>query len=201
MRKNYVIAQRVKSLDEQHIYWSTISDNKNIRLNSRDYASDAEDTGNEHSAVQIKPNVSVGGDDFSICGLEASPRFAAGIAGLSLIGIKADPLLKAGAGNLAGQVAAVQANIDFGISGTRTIAEDIAAFESFLAIPSTYTYDALITFLRIRSVNIKAWDAFLNLDDTNTGCTQDSEETGGSSKYLKVYIGDKLYTIAMTTGS
>lgn len=193
MRKNYVIAQRLKSLTGEHINFDTVSDSKNVRLNSRNY----ESTSGDYSGVQIKPNVSVGGTT-GISGLEVSPRFAAGIGGSNLIGIKADPLLKAGAGNLSGQVTAVQANIDFGVSGSRTITGDIAAFESFLAIPSTYTYSGLITFLRIRTVNIKAWDAFLNLDDASVGVLG-AEQTGGTPVYLKCYIGATLYTIKMDT--
>lgn len=193
MRKNYVIAQRIKSLAEQHVNWDTVTDSKNVRLNSRDYAS----TSGDYSGVQIKPNVSVGGTT-GICGLEVSPRFAAGIAGSTLTAIKADPLLKAGTGNLSGAVVAVQANLDFGISGTRTITGDVSAFESFLAIPSTYTYSGLISFLRVRSVNIKSWQAFLNLDDASTGCSPAGDKTGGAkSYYLPVYIGATQYAIQL----
>lgn len=193
MRKSYTIAQRIKGLKGKHIYWQTEDDTKNVRLNSRDYTQ----ASGSASGVQIKPNQSVTGTA-SICGLEASPRFAAGIAGSDLVAIKADPLLKAGAGDLSGKVAAVEANLDFGISGTRTITGDVSAFESYLGIPSTYTYSGLISFLKIRDVNIKAWDAFLNLDSANTGATQAAAAGSGTPVYLKVYIGATLYTIVMT---
>lgn len=193
MRKTYTIAQRLKSLKDKHINWNTVDDTKNIRLNSRNYTQ----TSGSASGVQIKPNQSVTGSA-SICGMEVSPRFAAEIAGADLVAIKADPLLKAGAGNLSGKVAAVEANLDFGISGTRTIAGDVSAFESFLAVPNTYTYSGLISFLRIRDVNIKAWDAFLNLDSASTGATQAGAAGSGTPVYLKVYIGTTLYTIVMT---
>jgi hypothetical protein len=193
VRKNYVIAQRVISLSGQHIEWETKDDDKNIKLNSRNYTA----TSGDKTAVQIKPNISVGGTP-TMVGLEVSPRFAAGIAGTGLVAIKADPLLKAGAGNLSGGAVGVQSNIDFGVSGTRTIGGDISAFESFLAIPSTYTYNGIIAFLRVRSVNIKGWDAFINFDDASVGLFG-SEQTGGSPLYLKCYVGTTLYTIKMDT--
>lgn len=193
MRKQYYIAQRIKSLAQQHVQWNTVTDSKNIRLNSRNY----ESTSGDYSGVQIKPNVSVGGTT-GICGLEVSPRFAAGIAGSTLTAIKADPLLKAGSGDLSGAVVAVQANLDFGTSGTRTIGGDVSAFESFLAIPSTYTYSGIIAFLRVRTVNIKGWDAFINFDDASVGMFG-TEQTGGTPLYLKCYVGATLYTIKMDT--
>lgn len=192
-RTGYLAAQRIKSIKGEHIEWQTEDDDKNIKLNSRDYSA----TSGDRTAVQIKPNGSVGGT-ITLVGLEASPRFAAGIAGTGLVAIKADPLLKAGSGNLSGGVVGVQSNIDFGVSGTRTIGGDVSAFESFLAIPSTYTYSGIISFLRIRSVNIKGWDAFLNLDDASVGVLG-SEQTGGTPVYLKCYIGTTLYTIKMDT--
>lgn len=177
----------------EHTAIKSVTDTKNVRINSRNYTQ----TSGDASGVQIKPNQSVSGTA-GITGLEVSPRFAAGIAGSNLIGIKADPLLKAGSGNLSGQVTAVQANIDFGVSGTRTIGGDVSAFESFLAIPSTYTYSGDIAFLRVRSVNIKGWDHFLNLDDISTGVTAAGDKTGGGKNfYLKVLIGSTEYGIQL----
>ena len=135
-------------------------------------------------------------------GLEVSPRFAAGCAGADLVAIKADPLLKAGTGNLSGGVVGCQANLDFGTSGTRTITGNIAAFESFLAIPSTYTYSAKVSFLRVRNVNIKAWDFFLDVEGGATGLAvegatmakdpNDDEEAG----YLKIQVNGTYYQVA-----
>lgn len=176
-----------------HCKLNSVSDTKNVRINSRNYTQ----TSGSASGVQIKPNQNAA--TATISGLEVSPRFAAGIAGASLVAIKADPVLKAGAGDLSGGVAAVQANLDFGTSGTRTITGDVAAFETFLAVPNTYTYSALVTVMRVRDVNIKSWSAFLNLDSANTGCTQTSAAGSTGNMYLKVYVGSTLYTMAMLT--
>ena len=179
----------------EHTAIKSVSDTKNVRINSRNYTQ----TSGDASGVQIKPNQSVTGTA-SISGLEVSPRFAAGIAGANLIGIKADPLLKAGSGDLSGQVSAVQANIDFGVSGTRIITGDVSAFESFLAVPSTYTYSGDIAFLRVRTVNIKGWDYFLNVDDGSTGLAVENNDgmfkdpnSDAEAGWLKIKVGANIY--------
>lgn len=175
-----------------HFKIQNVADNKNIRINSRDYTAGSGGS----TAVQIKPSVTVGTTK-SMTGLEVSPRFQAGIAGSGLRGILADPVIKAGSGNISEQVVGFECNMDFGGSGTRTFAEDIAAFSTFLAIPNTNTYSKLVTVMRVRGVNIRGWDGFLNIDDDNTGATQASAVGSGGNKYLKVYIGSTLHTIAM----
>jgi len=164
------------------------------RIHSVDYVS----TSGDINAVQIKPNVSVGGTT-GMTGLEVSPRFADGIAGSSLVGIKADPQCKGTTGNLSGGVVAVEANIDLGDpAASRTIGGDIAALSSFLDLPSGIIHTAgLNTLLKVRTVNAAKWDGFLNIDDLNTGVTRTAAYSGGTSQYLIVYIGTVPYTIAM----
>jgi len=169
--------------DGNHTLLLTVSDTKNVRINSRNYTQ----TSGDASGVQIKPNQTVA--TAGITGLEVSPRYAAGIAGTNLVGIKCDPVLKgSGGGNLSGQVAGVQVNIDFGLSQTRTITGDVSAFEAFLAVPSNMTYSGDVSFLRVRTVNIRAWDYFLNLDDANTGVatSTDPSVAGTETRWLRV---------------
>ena len=182
-----------------HLAIRTSNDSKNVRINSRNYPG----TTGDSSGMQCKPNRSVTGTA-GITGAEFSPRFAAGIGGSNLVAIKADPLLKAGSGNLSGKVAAVEANIDFGVSGTRTITGDVSAFETFLAIPSTYTYSGRIAVMRVRTVNIKAWDEFINFDDANTGALvvgsdvmTANPEGDTEDGYLKIRVGGTSYQIAI----
>lgn len=193
---------RLRAVANDHLYIETKQDSKNVRLNNRNYTRPTDTA----TAVQIKPNVSATGAS-SMVGLEVSPRFAAGVAGADLVAIKADPLLKAGAGNLSGGVVGCQANLDFGISGTRTITGNIAAFESFLAIPSTYTYSAAVSFLRVRNVNIKGWDYFLDVEGAGTGLAvvgatmvkdpNDDDEAG----YLKIRVAGTYYQMAFWASS
>ena len=164
------VSEYLRFETDNHTQLFSISDTKNVRINSRNYTQ----TSGDASGVQIKPNQTVA--TAGITGLEVSPRFASGIAGTSLVGIKCDPVLKgSGGGNLSGSVTGIQVNIDFGTSQTRTITGDVSAFESFLAVPSNMTYTGLVSFLRVRTVNIKAWDQFLNVDDENTGITTSTD--------------------------
>lgn len=172
----------------------TIGDERSsYRIKSFDFKS----TSGDINAVQIKPNISVGGTT-GITGLEVSPRFADKIAGNNCIAIKADPYLKGTTGDLTGQVCAVQANMDLGDpTSERTITGDIAAFESFLDLPSGVTHSGIVSFLRVRTVNAAKWEGLLNIDDLNTGVTRTSAYSGGTAQYLVVYIGAVPYTIAM----
>lgn len=180
-----------------HTRLNSITDTRNVRINSRNYTQ----TSGDASGVQIKPNQTVA--TAGITGLEVSPRYASGIAGTNLVGIKCDPVLKgSGTGTLSGQVAGVQVNIDFGISQTRTIDGDVAAFESFLAVPSNMTYTGHVSFMRIRTVNIKGWDSFLNLDDANTGATEASDKDANTAAHtLRVHIADTLFHIQLYADS
>ncbi len=176
-----------------HFYLTTLKDGKNVRINSRDVT---QATG-DHTAVSIKPNKTADGSG-GITGLEVSPRFQAGCGGNDLRAILGDPLLKAGSGDIDAQVVAFEANLDFGVSGDRTITGDVSAFSTFLAAPSTYTYSADIAVLRVRSVNIRAWKHFLNFDDANTGCTPTGDINAGSQNlYLPVLIGNSEYGIQL----
>lgn len=149
---------------DNHSRINTNSDTRNVRINSRNYTQ----TSGDASGVQIKPNQTAA--TASITGLEVSPRFASAIAGTNLVAIKADPVLKGTTGNIGGQVTGVQVNIDFGISGSRCITGDVSAFETFLAVPSSgMTYSGRVAVMRVRTVNIKAWDDLFNFDDANTG--------------------------------
>ncbi len=203
-------AEKVLSLDKDsrvrgslihdtsdHFAIRTTNDSKNVRINSRNYPG----TTGDSSGMQCKPNRSVTGSA-GITGGEFSPRFAAGIAGSNLVGIKCDPLLKAGSGNLSGKVAGVECNIDFGVSGTRTITGDVSAFETFLAVPSTNTYSGVLAVMRVRTVNIKAWDQFINFDDANTGALvvgsdvmTGDPQTDTEDGYLKITVGATSYQI------
>jgi len=173
----------------------TIGDERSsYRIKSRDFIS----TSGDINAVQIKPNISVGGTT-GITGLEVAPRIADGKTGNSVIAIKADPALKGTSGNITGGVVAVEANIDLGSdTSTRTIGADIAAFSTFLSLPSGCVHTVgLNTVMKVRTVNIAKWDGFLNIDDLNTGVTRTAAYSGGTAQYLIVYIGAVPYTIAM----
>lgn len=173
-----------------HLYIYHLTENKNIRIGSRNLISAV-----GHTTVQIKPRANItqtGG----VIGLEVSPGINAGFGGTDLIAVRADPLLKAGTGNLSGKVTGVECNIDFGTSGTRTITGDISAFETFLAIPSTYTYSAYVSVIRVRSVNIKGWDCLFNFDDANVGLFG-AEQTGGTALFANCRVGTVLYTIKL----
>ena len=120
------------------------------------------------------------------------------MGGNGLRAILGDPVLKAGSGDLTGQVVAFEAILDFGVSGTRTITGDVSAFSSFLAVPSTYTYSGYVSFLRVRDVNVRGWDCFLNLESSGTGVSEASDKASNAKDHtLKVRVGSSLYHIQL----
>ena len=186
---------RLRAVAADHFYIETKQDGKNVRINSRNVTQAAGD----HTAVSIKPNKTADGSG-GLTGLEVSPRFQAGMGGNDLRAILGDPVLKAGSGDIDAQVVAFEANIDFGTSGTRIIAGDVSAFSSFLAIPSTYTYSGYVSFLRIRDVNVRGWDCFLNMDSAGNGLVTAGDKDGGTASYwLSVRIGTTEYAIQLYT--
>jgi len=183
----------LKAVAADHFYIDTQQDGKNVRINSRNVTQAAGD----HTGVSIKPSKSADGSG-GLTGLEVSPRFQAGMGGNDLRAILGDPVLKAGSGDIAAQVVAFEANLDFGVSGTRTITGDVSAFSSFLAVPSTYTYSGYVSFLRVRDVNVRGWDCFLNLDSANTGVSEASDKASNAKDHtLKVRVGTSLYHIQL----
>ncbi len=186
---NQAVTIRQAAGADSHFQIQNKKENKNIRIGSQSLLTSTGD----HSAIQSKPNRSVDGTA-SVTAMELSPRFAAGIGGANLIALKCDPLLKAGSGNLSGKVAGIEINIDFGVSGTRTIAGDVSAFETFLAVPSSYTYSGHVAVFRIRDVNIKGWDALFNFDSASVGCIVVSGGTYSTADgYAIVKVGDTEY--------
>lgn len=183
---------------DNHTKLETNSDTRTVRINSRTFSQ----TSGDGVGMQSKPNQ--GTATAGITGIEASPRFASGIAGTNLVAIKADPVLKGtGGGNLSGEVVGVQVNIDFGLSGTRAITGDVSAFEAFLAVPSSgYTYSGRVAVMRVRTVNIRSWDEFINFDDANTGAVTVSDDSmnkdpqdDSESGFLKIRVAGTSYEI------
>lgn len=141
----------------------TVDDGTPVRINSRSYTQ----TTGSSIGMQSKPSqtVTTTGD---VIGAEFSPRYQDGIAGGGLVAVKADPILKGTTGNLSGNVVAFEANIDFGLSGTRTITGAVAAFRTFLAVPSGFTYTGKKSVILIANPNIAQWDYVFDIESSNT---------------------------------
>lgn len=98
-----------------------------------------------------------------------------------------------------GCVSAIHASIDIATGCTLEAGTTMGGI-SFGGNWALGTVSGMIFPLVVVPTN-EDWTGFLclNTGGSDKGLVQDSAATGGSSKYLRVYIQDTLYTIAMTT--
>ena len=178
-----------------HFEIKSVADNKNVRINSRDYTL----TSGGASAVQVKPNMSVGGTS-EITGIESSPRFASGISGNSLTAIKADPVLKGGSTDLSGSVKGVEVNVDFGTDHTGTISGDVSAYSFFYDSGSGLTRTGNAVMFLLRAPNIGQLSHLLEVESGNSTIANSAEtgtsgtkrgwiliEVNGTDRYIRTY--------------
>lgn len=171
--------------------------NTNVRLNSRDYTA----TSGEHTAVQIKPNVSVGGTT-GITGLEISPRFASGIAGSKLVGAFIGFDIKGAAGgNLSSDARCVEAKMESASGSTRTIAGVATNLACMNSLHGSCTTGVFCINVHAAGGNL-AWTGFLRAASSGAGgitvsangMTKDPE-SDTEAGYITMYVGSTQYQI------
>lgn len=135
-------------------------DNRTIRLNSRDYVQ----TTGSSVGMQSKPNqtVTTTGD---VIGAEISPRVAGDIGAGALIALRADPVLKAGSSGTVSNVRAIECNIDFSDSDTRTISADVCAMRIFPDF-GTLTISGDKAVFILATPNAGTWDYLFDFEST-----------------------------------
>ena len=157
-----ISAYKILSPAAQHFKVETTDDDKNVRIQSRDYAS----TSGEFSAIQCKPNITTQGT-VTIYGMEISPRFARGAGGNTLVGIRSTPILKGASGTvdgtLTGDVRVFQAEVtDENVAG-RTITGVVSMLWCWHQLAShTFTGGIYVMDLRTAGGG-KGWDGFVNV--------------------------------------
>lgn len=182
----YIAAQRIKSLKGQHIDWRTEDDDKNIKLNCRDYTA----VDGERTAVQIKPRISVGGTT-AIVGLENSPGINDGISGSYVIGYKADCYMKGDSGTLSYIVAAFDGSITDQNVGGRIFNDDlVVGSRLWHQLHGGHTFNGhIVGFLTRNAGGGKAWDALLKFEGDQVGAWMKTLEATTAAGYIKVLFG------------
>lgn len=181
----------------------TQSDNKSIKLNTRDYLIGG-------TGVSTKPNQTVAG--YSIKGLEVQPRFASTIGGVNLVGANISGVLKGITGNLSGEVHVLELETDFdqNQNPTRTITGDVTLLRFSGGFPNSMTFSGKKTCIQLAPQQSGAYDGFIKFDATNTDIVLDAG-TGDNSaatangyatnpagmKVVKVLIADTAYYIPL----
>ncbi|KKK47447.1 hypothetical protein LCGC14_3155090, partial [marine sediment metagenome] len=126
----------IMSVTGNHLHLNTQDDNKNVRINSRNYIG----TSGGVSGMQCKPNqiVTTTGD---LTGGEFSPRFN-DCDGGGLVAVKGDPVIKdASSARTVSSIVGFECNIDLPNAGSVvTITNDINAFSTFLDKGAGHTF-------------------------------------------------------------
>jgi len=163
----------------------TVTDTDNVRLNSRDY----EATSGDMTAVQSKPNISVGGTT-GVTGIEISPRFASGIEGSKLVGIMSNPILKGAAGgDLSSAVRCYEGKLESDPGSTRTVAEAYV-LHCMQALYGTVTVGPYCIMVDAGGGTV-AWAGFAKLPDDGQVANDGEDKSGGTKGWIKVMIGSK----------
>lgn|SRR3990167_5712074 len=195
----------VKARTSQHLALDTTSDDKNVRINSRNFPA----TTGDAIACQIKPACSVTKTADGLKGLEVSPRVNSGVAmaGASgtVIGIASDVYLKGtAAGTIAGDIRALNLELVTDDAGTRTISGNVNAIRVRAAFSAT-TISGKMSVMRIEKAeaqtNSKQWDAVLELPSTLAGVWSDTETSATGAGFIKCLINGNARYITLTSGA
>jgi len=174
--------------EESHMHLDTENDQKNVRINSRDYTR----TSGDQCAVQTKPNMSVTGTG-GITGIEASPRFAEDVAGSKCVGIMSNPILKGDSGgNLSSAMRCYEGKLESDSGSTRTVAEAYV-FHAMQALHGTVTVGPYVMKVDAGGGNV-AWAGFALLPSDAQVAASDDTTLGDGSVfgYIKVKIGSTV---------
>ena len=188
-----------------HFVINTISDNKQIRLNSRQYNNASGDSIGIQSKVDQR--VTTTG---VVRGFEMQPRVQAAVGCSRLVAFQGAPIIKGSSGvsgTVTNGVQCFRAELTDELGAGKTFGGDLVGYDvRGVAMESGHTYSAnvdVVGFRMAASENSKAWDAVLKLASTQAGVWNDDPTTelnlpGGTVKgYIKVIVNNADRYIAL----
>ncbi len=190
-----VEAATLQSALAGHLALNTQASNKNVRINSQTFTTDASIV-----AAQIKPAAGVALTN-GIVGLEVEPRINDTFAGTSIHGIFAGPWKRGtgAAGNLSGDFLAIEGKLqsDSGYSGT--ITGPAAILRAVNSLHGTVTTGPVVIYANQHEGNV-AWTALLEGAEAlgTHSLTTATDKTGNTkSGTLKVRFNNTEYHIQL----
>lgn len=200
-----VLVGRLGGLDKitgktsSHLDVVTTSDDKVVKINSRNYA-----TSGNFIGFQAKPAQNVNGAD--IKGGEISPRVNSGFTmSGSVIGLHVDAYLKGtAAGTITGSVRGLQIELVTDDAGTRTISGDVSMIRLRSAFSAT-TITGKFCAMRIEKpetqTNSKTFDAVFELPSTLAGVWHDTQTSATGAGFIKCLVNGNARYITLTSGA
>jgi len=187
---------RHPALPNSHLTINTEYDNKNVRINSRDYFQ----TSGDSIALEVTPNQNANTTG-EVFGAQFKPRLAAGKTGVSVNSIGLDSEVKSGAGTLSSDLRNINAYL--GATGTGTITGNVVCIRARAEVNPTVTGKIALVHV-VNSEGSKGWDcAFLFTEALGTHTmTTNSDKTGNTkSGTIKVYANGTLYHLQLYANS
>ncbi len=185
----------------QHLALNTTSDDKQVRINSRNFTGSG-----DYMAFQAKPAQAANGN--TITGGQISPRVNNGftLSG-SIIGLHVDAYLKGtSAGTISGDVRGLNIELVTDDAGTRDITGNVNAIRIRAAF-SAGTVSGTIVPLRIEKMEAQTgseqWAAVLELPSTVAGVWNDAPGTEPTTAdgYIKVLVNGNARYIQLYSGA
>jgi hypothetical protein len=194
-----LIASAVSSLtapSASHLTLNTTSDDKQVRINSRNFTQATGDS----IGFQATPNQTVNTTG-EVYGGQIKPRAAAGIDVASVNGLGVDVELKSGDGNASADLRGF--NVYLGATGTGTISGDVVGLRLRHEVAATVSGDSVAIDIDDNE-GATDWTHFLKLGAAlgTHGMTTNTDKTGNAkSGTIKVKAGNTLYHIQLYANS
>jgi len=179
-----------------HFALDTLEDDKQVRLNCRDYAQ----TSGDSIGFQSRPRASVSGTQ-TVYGGQFAPGYNDGIGGNSLVGLVADCYLKGSGGNLSGDIRAFQGQITDENSPGRIISGVSCILDAWQQL-AAHTFTGGVYVLNVRAAGgATPWSGLMKLiDDGGNIADLASAVTGNPTGVIKIKVGDTEGYIPMYVG-
>lgn len=187
-----VYADAVKAITGNDLALQTVSDNKQVELNSRNFTQATGDS----IGFQAVPNqtVTTTGEVF---GGQIKPRVAANIDAATVNGLGIDSEVKSGTGSLSSDLRGI--NMYLGATGSGTIGGNIVGIR--MRVESNINPTGLIApFHFVQHEGSQGWDGLAIFTEAlgTHSMTTNSDKTGGAkSGTIKVYANGTLYHIQL----
>lgn len=176
-----------------HMALETLEDDKQVRLNCRDFAQ----TSGDSIGFQTRPRASVSGTQ-TVYGGQSAPGFLDGIAGASLVGHVFDCILKGSSGNLSGDIRAVQGQITDENTAGRTISGISSILDAWQQL-AAHTFVGGVYVVNVRAAGgATPWSGLAKLPDDSQVAAKGTPTATlpANTAWVRVKVGDTFVKLA-----
>ena len=167
---------------------NTTSDNKPVRINSRNYVQ----TSGDSIGFQAKP-AQAANSTGTCWGFQVQPRVLDGFNVANLVGGVLEPIQKGTSGVISGDVQALQCNFSDEGSAGRSVGGDVVGIRFYTQLASVVSGDK--TLMRVEE-SADAWTLFAKLPD-DSSIAKTTQTAATQAGWIKVKIGSTVKYLAL----